>query len=589
MLEPVTNFVRFFSPRCFSALVRFAKGALGLSLLFLALLQVGHAQVANLDELPSGPLGRSIQQLVEPDGQLTLPEAIEQQRLGAFQPSEVDVPKFGIGARPVWLHLAVSNAAAAAQQRRLLVEISWLDRVDVYQLQGGRLVAQWAAGDANAALQYPQPDLGYVFDTVLPPGLTDFYLRVETPDPLVLPIRLLSPAQTEVVQRQRSYGYGLLYGFLLALIAYNATLYFGLRESSYRDYSLYLGSFVLLNLSYTGHGYAWLWWQYPALQQYIILVLMVSSSCLGLMFASGFLRLRQHAPIVHRLVQWLSLTGLAAISLTVLLQSQKTAATIAFLFVLLFSMTMVSLGVLAVRNGWVAGRYFLGAALSAMLGISITALSVWLGLPYTEVGFHAGGWGVVIEGLLLALALAYRVRQHQQARIDAEQLARLDSLTGLLNRRAFMQHAAASWSTAQRNQRPLAVIMMDLDFFKAINDTHGHATGDDVLVAASTLLAEACRSGDLAARWGGEEFVVLLPETDAPQAMALAERLLRKILAQRLHKGGKAIKISASFGVAQLSNQQTLEALIAESDQWLYVAKESGRTRVCGAVNMATA
>ena len=152
-------------------------------------------------------------------------------------------------------------------------------------------------------------------------------------------------------------------------------------------------------------------------------------------------------------------------------------------------------------------------------------------------------------------------------------------MTSLLNRRAFLECAGPLWSTALRNRRPLSVMMMDLDFFKKINDTYGHAMGDQVLVAASRVLAEACRNGDIAARWGGEEFIVALPETDATQALMLAERLRGQIGALQLKKSGQPIKISASFGIVELGDHATLEALIDESDQWLYAAKKRGATR----------
>ena len=581
------HFVVFpFSSSWISLLSRLARGCLGIAWLFLMLLQVSHAQGARLDELPTGPLGQWVELLVEADAPLSLPEALALQRQGAFRATEAEVPKFGSGARPVWLHLAVLNTSDKPEPRRLLLEVSWLDRLELHHLQGEQVIGRWLAGDSDVSLQHPVPGLGFVFEPVFPPGQSDLYLRVATPDPLVLPLRLLTPAQVEVVQRQYNYGYGLLYGFLLALILYNAMLYLGLRDRGYLDYSLYLGSFALLNLCYTGHGYAWFWPQYPAFQQYVILVMMVFAGCLGLRFASGFLNLRQHAPRANLFVRGLMIAGLLAMSLSVLLQSQQTAVLIAFVFVLIFSVAMVWLGIITVQHGRVAGRYFLVAALSAMVGMATSALSVWVGLPYTQAGFHAAGWGVVIEGLLLTLALAYRMRQHQRARVEAEQLARLDSLTSLLNRRAFLECAGPLWSTALRNRRPLSVMMMDLDFFKKINDTYGHAMGDQVLVAASRVLAEACRNGDIAARWGGEEFIVALPETDATQALILAERLRGKIGALQLKKSGQPIKISASFGIVELGDHATLEALIDESDQWLYAAKKAGRNQVCGALLM---
>jgi diguanylate cyclase (GGDEF)-like protein len=217
-----------------------------------------------------------------------------------------------------------------------------------------------------------------------------------------------------------------------------------------------------------------------------------------------------------------------------------------------------------------------------MVGISTTTLAVWFGLAYSPLAFHAAGWGIVAEGILLALALAYRMRQYQRARRQAERLARTDTLTGLPNRRAFLEAAGSLWSTAHRSQRPLAAMMVDIDFFKAINDNHGHATGDRVLQAVSRLLAEICRGGDITARWGGEEFVILLPETNAAQAAQLAERLRTKIAALRLGSPRKPIRLSASFGIAERGAHESLDQLLHEADEWLYHAKESGRNRVAG-------
>ncbi|UCV09622.1 diguanylate cyclase [Dechloromonas denitrificans] len=551
-----------------------------LTLFWLLLMHGAQAQVHPLETLPTEPLGRWMNILIESGPPLSIKEALQQQRQGAFQPGDSDVAKFGIAAKPVWLHLAVGNNQALPAKRRLEIEISWLDRIELYQVHGNQLVAQSIAGDANTAHRSPLAGLGYVFDLTLPPGRSDIFLRVATPDPLVVPVRLLDTAQAEALQLQYDYGYGVLYGFLLALIAYNAMLFIGLRERSYLDYTLYLGSFVLLHLGYTGHAYVWLWPQQTAFQQYAIPLLMVIFSCFGLRFASGFLNLRQHAPVARRLVHWQVTLGLILIFSTVAMQRQQDTVLVAFLFVLLFSVVMVWLGIITIRHGRIAGRYFLAAALTTMLGTSVTALAVWHGLPYTSISFHAAGWGVVIEGILLALALAYRMRQHQQARQQAEQLASTDPLTGLLNRRAFFEHAGPVWSTALRSNRHLSVLMADIDHFKEINDGYGHAMGDKVLAEISRLLAAACRSGDIAARWGGEEFVLLLPETDAAQACQLAERLRGEIECLKFGSAGQGFRLSASFGIAQLGDHESLDKLIHDADAWLYRAKQTGRNRV---------
>lgn len=549
---------------------------------WLLAMQVLYVNAASLEALPSEPLGRWMEVMSEKRRPLTIDEAREQLRRGAFVRGHEEVLKFGIGARPVWLRIAVDNNSPRNAARRLQVENSWLDRIDVYLVNDGQVIDHQTAGDADTATGHPLPGLGYVFELVIPPGQNDIMMRVATPDPLLVPVRLLDSAQLVTLQRQYDYGYGLLYGFLLALIAYNAMLYIGLHERSYLDYTLYLGSFVLLHLSYTGHGYTWLWPASTLIQQYAIPLMMVVFGCLGLRFADGFLNLRQHAPGIHRFIRATSLFWLAMILLMIVLERQQYAVLLAFVFVFLFSIAMVWFGIIAIRHGQVAGHYFLAAALTAMIGTSTTALAVWFGLSYSPLAYHAAGWGVVAEGILLALALAYRMRRYQQARMQAEHLARTDPLTELPNRRAFLEYAGPLWSTALRSERPLAAMMVDIDFFKAINDNHGHAMGDRVLQAVSHLLTEVCRGGDITARWGGEEFIILLPETTAAQATQLAERLRMKISALRLGSQRKPIRLSASFGIAERTEHESLDQLIHEADEWLYHAKESGRNRVSG-------
>lgn len=547
------------------------------------------AQATALESLPTEPLGRWLEVMSEQGPPLNLDQVREELQRGAFSPAQEDAPKFGIGARPVWLHLAVDNTSQHTESRRLQIETSWLDRIEVYHVHDGNPLTHQVAGDAHATATPPLPGLGYVFDLALSPGRNDLLLRVETPDPMLIPIRLLDNPQIGALQRQYDYGYGLLYGFLLALIAYNAMLFVGLRERSYLDYTLYLGSFVLLNLSYTGHGYIWFWPDSSALQQYATPLMMVIFSCFGLRFADGFLDLRRHAPALHRLVLAMSLGGLLSMFLTVVLLRQQDAVLFAFIFILFFSLIMIWLGIVALRHDHIAGRYFLAAVLTATAGITTSALAVWFGLDYSQLAFHAAGWGVVAEGMLLALALAYQMRQNQNARLQAEYLARIDPLTGLLNRRAFLEHAGRVWSTARRSDRPLATMMIDIDFFKQVNDTHGHGMGDLVLQEVARLISEASRSGDFAARWGGEEFVILLPETTAAQAAYGAERLRERIAGLRLGMPHSPVILSASFGIAERGKHASLDELIQEADQWLYRAKASGRNRVAGAPDLQPA
>lgn len=166
----------------------------------------------------------------------------------------------------------------------------------------------------------------------------------------------------------------------------------------------------------------------------------------------------------------------------------------------------------------------------------------------------------------------------------AERDARTDALTGLPNRRWFMELAGRELAIARRYGRPFSLVMLDVDHFKRINDEHGHGAGDAVLEALGGLLASRLRQPDVAARYGGEEFLILCPNTEADRARALAERLRVEVarLPHVRHGQGQAIPVTASFGVATWRPDDTdLDAIVERADAALYDAKRGGRNRVC--------
>lgn len=558
-----------------------AVRALMVGLLCLFWGVVAQAGALSLDALGTEALGREASVFVERDAALTVGEAIAAQRSGRFVAAEAAAPKFGIGAQPVWLHLAVESRAAQAQRRQIVVGAPWIDRVDVYLLRGDAVVAHVAAGDGEAGLLPPTGSLGFLLEHDFAPGVTDILVRAASPDPLVLPLRLLAPEAARTTQRTHDYGYGLLYGYLLALILYNAVLYVGLRDRSQRDYVLYVGSFLLLSLAYSGHGQVWLWPEQPEVQRYAILVLMVLFGCMGLRFASSFLGLRSSLPGLDRVAHALVAGGALAMALCVALDLQAAAGVVAFVFTQAFALAMVWIGVASVRRDRIAAPYFLAGALIAMAGTAITTFAVWHGLPYSGWALHAAEAGVALDGTVLALALAYRMRRLRGERLHAEHLAATDPLTGLRNRRAFTAEAKPLWQAAQQGGRPLAAIVLDLDHFKALNDAHGHAAGDAALVAVARLLEAGCREADLVARWGGEEFVVLMPDTRLEQARRTGMRLLEAMRTAKVEHDGQRLLLSASVGVAERGAHANLEALIDEADRWMYEAKQVGRGCVC--------
>jgi diguanylate cyclase (GGDEF)-like protein len=210
---------------------------------------------------------------------------------------------------------------------------------------------------------------------------------------------------------------------------------------------------------------------------------------------------------------------------------------------------------------------------------AVVALSLWWNLaqqrPETAVGLW---WG---HGLLWLLGLGGIIFAFNRLRIAHDRIITLlytDSLTGIANRRIFLESLGSAISFAQRHQTPLSIIMADLDDFKSVNDTFGHNAGDQVLQAFANLLKENSRQEDLAARFGGEEFIMLLPATGAEEAAVLGERLRRHW--KEMTPPSFDFQVTASFGVAAYQPGETVDSFIERADQALYDAKMMGKNQV---------
>jgi len=178
----------------------------------------------------------------------------------------------------------------------------------------------------------------------------------------------------------------------------------------------------------------------------------------------------------------------------------------------------------------------------------------------------------------------------QRSQAFLKDMAIRDGLTGLLNRREFHQRLDGEVDRAHRQSTPLSLIMIDIDHFKRVNDTHGHLAGDEVLRKVATVLSQSIRSMDHLARYGGEEFVIVTPE---PQqgTLVMAERIRKAVENSRfMGKSERDLQVTVSLGVATLPDQaRTAQTLIARADKALYRAKESGRNRVCAADGASSA
>jgi diguanylate cyclase (GGDEF)-like protein len=180
-------------------------------------------------------------------------------------------------------------------------------------------------------------------------------------------------------------------------------------------------------------------------------------------------------------------------------------------------------------------------------------------------------WQTMHQNILLKHELAV-------AKVEAEHLARTDGLTNLHNYRAFHEYAERHLNLVKRNQNPLCLLMIDIDNFKSVNDKYGHVVGDFALIHVAKLLKNNVRSSDICCRVGGEEFAIILPDTDAQCALDLSEKIRREFEISPVNLDGNILPLTISIGVAD--KLTSVDELVRNADSALYKAKRNGRNRV---------
>lgn len=181
---------------------------------------------------------------------------------------------------------------------------------------------------------------------------------------------------------------------------------------------------------------------------------------------------------------------------------------------------------------------------------------------------------------MLAYLSFFHIRTATDTEARLRRLAATDPLTGLANRRHLLEMAEYEIKRGTRDHAPLSFLLADIDHFKSINDCHGHEAGDRVLVAIAAALRQAVREKDSVARWGGEEFLIMLPDTTLDDAVALAERIRQTVQALQTTVGGRTVTASMTFGVSALDRNETPGCAITRADKALYRGKATGRNRV---------
>lgn len=410
-----------------------------------------------------------------------------------------------------------------------------------------------------------------------------FYLRIESTSAIRLPVIFW---QKEAFLRDsflKNSGFGAVYGILFAMLLFNLFIFFALRDKVYLFYVLYMGSMFFYQLQVHGHLKMFVDIPY-GLYNGVFWLVLGAAFVFSVYFTREFLQVRDQVPRLDKV-----LTGMVILagvqSVLGFFGLNVWANHIAHGLGLLGPLFMITLATIRFRQGFKPARYYLLAWGFLLMGVLLWSLSAYIDNPFPAVNYllvaTAG------EAMLLSFALADRVRVLRLKKVELNEkvehyrdLSLTDELTGLYNKRYLYIKMDEEILIAARECKSLSFMVIDIDHFKFYNDNYGHWEGDKVLIKLGKIFMLSLKESHLAFRYGGEEFTILLPNTEHDDAFCIAEKLREKIKKESFYPtpDKKAI-VTVSIGLTVMNAGDDISSLFQRADEALYKAKKEGRNR----------
>lgn len=590
------------------------------------------------------PMGKHVEVLQDREGRMTLADVLRPENDARFERNETWAPNFGYSRSAYWLRFHLPAGTPLAEGLLLEIRFPSIDRLELYlpgpggwrEVRAGDTLP-WDAREVkhrNHVFRIPPPPT---------PGPHDYYLRAASDSVLTLPMFLWQPEAFARHDHLVQLALGMFYGLLAALVLYNLILFFTVRDLAYLYYVAYAAAFGIYLFTFDGLGYQYLWpesvwWANHALATALALAL-----AFGALFSATFLDMARNAPRAHRPMLAIAAGGavLAGFAATGWLLSYGQILRALSLLGPLAAAIALWVAVRAMLGGYRPARFFLLAWGALLVFIALGALRNFALVPTTFVTVHGLHIGIALDVMLLSFALADRINalkrdravaqaeaisnhhalleatraserelekgiaertaelNHANERLrdearEREQLmtqlreqeqhlrfmAQHDPLTGLPNRISMQQRLALAMELAKRNRKKLAVMLVDLDDFKRLNDSRGHLVGDHALAAIASRLRTSVRGSDTVARFGGDEFVVLAGELDRPEDAGMIAEKIADMVNALLPVDGGTERVGCSIGIAVFPDDaDTAEALLERADRAMYAAKSAKERR----------
>ena len=554
------------------------------ALMLSGLAALASAAIADAPAIAKAPAVATADVAVLSDPGASIQAGSVSQHDADFRPASSLAPLSAKG--PQWVRVRATQALPAETNPVLIVHTARTTTVQGFVKRGEMMLPLSLATDLPAFRG--THDLVYL----LPGGLAtqeSIYLQVNAVGPGWSELRPGFSSLSVALARRADHTriVALAVGALVAMASAALLIWLILKDRLFVLYTVlfFLQAMYLVYLS--GEGFDWPWlalatplgshaWNVPA-------GLSGAVSCL---FAREIAGLRHMWPRVYAVYGWLAgvflvITLANAAKLVGLGPLVNTVGNVVFLFTAVFTLIVT---LLAWRRGNRAAGWFLLAW--TLLAAATITTTVFLLLHATEEAGHplyyfALPLSMVVAAVLIALGVADHLREQRLALSEARRNAQTDPLTGALNRRSLIEHLDAACVRARARGLPIAVLFIDLDHFKLINDSFGHQAGDACLRGIIEPIQTELRQSDVVGRWGGEEFVVMLSSADAAAAHPIAERIRRRVQDTVIGGYDAPISLTCSIGLAASDASGPWgETLIAQADAAVYAAKRAGRNQV---------
>jgi len=528
----------------------------------------------------------------------------------------------GYNQNNFWFHFSVYNSSESKKEMVLELTEIFHKHVDLFVI--GSSITKQVNGlnipVKSRSIQEPTPSFPIEF---LPYEKKEIYLNISSIYPLFGAIELKTRSQYRQDIQTKRYLYIIYLTIILTLTIYNLVLFFFIKERKYLLYIIHIVIFIIWFMNYKGILLPYINMEiYDNLQITIPLAFVFFT-----IFSQLILDTKKNSPLLHKILNvFIVLSFISIVWMQISMHTGFQFMNIVTAPLLPLLLYAVFLSLSKYKN--IAKIYLIGLS-SYLTGIGILTFLALGILPYSKLLSHSVMIGSLLEVVFFSFLIAYKINIVRKKSVETQEklteqqktertrlfhnvreetkelhrakkeleneltkkqtlekhlkhLAATDPLTELLNRRAFFEASDAKMRIASNDKSELSCLVIDIDHFKTVNDTYGHDTGDRVITTLAKMFLNNTRNTDIVGRIGGEEFAILMPNTDKKLALEIADRLRENVSKHKIVLTNKAIIVNISIGLSSIHHQdESIHTIIKRADIALYKAKENGRNQVC--------